>query len=245
MLTYFYQVRPGKINTELIYSIRTVAANGPPGEIVIAGFLPLGIDPNKVTHIPVQQHDPNANRKYKFVNAFNVLREGIANLDGPLVMMNDDFYINQIIPGIPTVNLGLIGEHAMRYERVHPRSSYTAKLKSFVKKYGPNSYSYEHHGPMLVEADRLRDVVEEISKEKEPGSVMWRSVYGNTYYTSPGRTIKDAKVYDRNAGVPKNQLYLSSVDNAWFRSGLKDYLRSRYSQQSPYEIQLDTASRPC
>ena len=209
-MDFVYICKPGN-NEELRYSIRSVLHSFPDANIWVVGGKPKWYVGN---YININQDN------HKYSNAINNLNaicrsEKISN---SFILMNDDFFIIKKINTIETFYNGFISEKIDRYAKTAGRSMYVNKLMTTNKKLIQNGIKkpidYELHIPMLMEKDKLKDII-----FKYP-TCLWRSMYGNMYNIG-GTQMEDVKIYsdkkykEISDTIYSESTFLSTEDKAF------------------------------
>lgn len=228
MVDYVYICRDGD-NEELRYSIRSVVANMPPGNVWVVGGKPKWYTGN---HIPVKQD------MAKSRNAANNLKV-ICNskeISDNFILMNDDFFAIKPIKTIKYYHGGLLSEKIELYQDLQPTSSYTRSLEEthrrLLKLGVEDPLDYELHVPMPMSKANLRVALR--------GNTLWRSTYGNIFHVL-GKKITDVKVYASSPLLRKSYDYSSfkydyiSSDDESFQMLLEDVLLDMFPSPSLYE----------
>lgn len=228
MADYVYICRDGD-NEELRYSIRSVVANMPPGNIWVVGGKPKWYIGN---HIPVKQDSS------KSKNAVNNLK-AIANskeIPENFILMNDDFFVVKPVKTISYYHGGLLEDKIDLYIDLQPTSSYTRSLQEthrrLLKLGIQDPLDYELHVPMPMSKTNLRIVLRTSS--------LWRSTYGNMFDVL-GKKITDVKVYASSPLLRKSYDYKTlkhdylSSDDTSFDLLLKDILLTMFPNATAYE----------
>jgi hypothetical protein len=181
-MQYVYVCRPGE-NEELRYSIRSVEANLPSGEIWVVGGKPSWYSGN---YIPVDQVAGKQNDAIK--NLFTIVESDKIQED--FILMNDDFFVVKPVKEVKVYHGGNLLDKIHLRKEIAPTSRYNSlllKTYKVLKKNGiPEILDYEIHVPMKMSKSGL-------SKSISLGT-QWRSTYGNIFQIG-GEKIKDVKVY--------------------------------------------------
>jgi hypothetical protein len=228
MVDYVYICRDGE-NEELRYSIRSVVAHMPPGNIWVVGGKPKWYIGN---HIPIKQSLP------KERNAINNLKTicDSREISEDFVLMNDDFFVVKKVNTINYYHGGSLQDKMYEYEDLQPTSSYTRSLQETHRRLlrlgVENPLDYELHVPMPMTKDNLAIAL------RRKG--LWRSTYGNLFEVG-GAEITDVKVYQSGLMLSRSYDYSKlkydyiSSDDQSFERVLKDVLLDMFSEQSKYE----------
>jgi hypothetical protein len=205
-----YICRPGP-NEELRYSIRSVEKNMPHRQIWVIGQAPEWYKGNFI-------EVPSLNSKYGNARANLAELVKSKHITDDFILMNDDFFIMRPIEKISYFYEGTLAERAERNELLTTTGAYTKLLYNTHDKLVDlgieNPLNYEVHIPMIMNKQKLKDVL----KQKD---CLWRSFYGNIYNVG-GTDREDVKVYSNNSSNPKsyewrnkNFAYLSTQDSSF------------------------------
>lgn len=228
MVDYVYICRDGD-NEELRYSIRSVVANMPPGNIWVVGGKPKWYQGN---HLPVKQNMP---KNRNAVNNLKAIANSVA-ISENFVLMNDDFFAVKPIKTINYYHGGLLEDKIGLYQDLQPTSSYTRSLEEthrrLLKLGVQDPLDYELHVPMPMSKANLRIVLR--------STALWRSTYGNLFHVL-GKKITDVKVYASSPLLFKSYdyskldfEYLSSDDES-FDEILNNVLLDMFPNPTVYE----------
>ena len=198
-------------NEELRYSIRSVEKNLPHRNIVVIGQAPEWY---KGPFIEVA----NSNAKYSNARANLDVLVKSKHITDDFILMNDDFFIMRPIEKISYFYEGTLLERAEKNELLTTTGAYTQLLYNthdkLVSMGIKNPLNYEMHIPMIMNKQKLKDVL----KSK---NCLWRSLYGNIHNVG-GINREDVKVYSNNSSNPKsydwkgkNFAYLSTQDSSF------------------------------
>lgn len=228
MVDYVYICRDGE-NEELRYSLRSVVANMPPGNIWVVGGKPKWYQGN---HIPVKQNMPKSRNAVSNLKAIANSKE----ISNNFVLMNDDFFVVKPVKTINYYHGGLLKEKVELYQDLQPTSSYTRSLEEthrrLLKLGVQDPLDYELHVPMPMSKANLKIVLR--------STALWRSTYGNLFHVL-GKKITDVKVYASSPLLFKSydysnleSEYLSSDDES-FDKILKPILLKMFPNPTVYE----------
>jgi hypothetical protein len=227
-MDFVYICRTGP-NEELRYSIRSVVHSFPKARVWVVGGKP---DWYTGHYIEVDQS------RNKYANALNNLLEICNSKDilDTFVLMNDDFFILKKIKEIKNFHGGLLLDKINRYKKINETSTYITKLTLTDNKMRAkgieNPLDYELHAPMVMEKDKLKNVITKYSL------CLWRSAYGNIYNIG-GDQIEDVKIYsnkkynNKSIELNKEYIFISTEDNSF--NLIKDSLQSLFPDKSAFE----------
>lgn len=226
-----YTVRPGEVNEELRYSLRSLK-NLPHDNVIIVGYKPTWV--KNASYIPTEQW-AQTGKKYHFVfnNLKKVCKSSLVSDD--FIFMNDDFYILQPLEELPVYHRGTMNEVLDFYE-VYGKGFYYRHMqdvKALLQKLGHSrAKSYELHVPMAFNKKKLLKVLE-IAEEYNIFNK--RTLYGNIYNIG-GTKIKDNKTKMlRGMDWTENDLFLSSNDQDLKKGKLAEFLKKKFPDPCEYE----------
>lgn len=224
-----YVVRPGDRNEELRYSVRSLLANLPFGQLVIAGYTPSWCEPDVRLDVP---QVPGAKQS----NARANLEAAVASpaVSDPFLYLNDDMFVMAPVGDeMPMYHRGTVDEMIDEYRKLRT-SGYMVALRQTRELLAMLGFDpalcYELHLPMVVRKTELARALE--LGVGIPG-VHWRTVYGNIAGVG-GERIDDCKVYGLRedfTGWP----FLSSDDRRFARYPVGKFVRARFRTPSAYE----------
>ena len=214
-----YPVRPGELNEELRYSLRSLEAHYPAARTVWI----VGYKPSWVTD--VQFIDGNAGP----TSHANVYRNVLAavshpEVDDDVVVFNDDFFVMEPVTEIDTRYRSTLDEHLALPRLKNTNSWWKQSLtttKICMQAVGvANPLSYELHVPMPCKKGLMRETLERFIEVTPNNPPQWRTLYGNLHVSAATKT-PDAKVF-RPGRLPKP--FLSTSDASWrqFRKPVTD-----------------------
>ncbi len=226
-----YPVRPGDINEELRFSLRSLAANYPEhGKVWVVGHVPPWL--TGVGHIP---GNASANpRENVYNNILAACRH--PEVSDRFIVMNDDFFLTEPMATIPVAYRGTLADHLhLPRLRVNPQSWWRQSLLTTqvcLQAVGyPEPLSYELHVPFPVVKHRMRDTLAHFAHITPANPPQWRTLYGNLHVDDPVQ-MPDSKVF-RNA--PIRTPFHSTTDLSWRH--FKAAFTAMFPEPSPYERQ--------
>ena len=222
-----YPVRPlAEGNSELRYSLRSVAQNLPHRNIWVIGkdIEWLSSDVGVIWAQDAGKPFENVNRK---------LMAAVENplVSDPFLFMMDDVFVMKKQTKVPYFAIGhSLRERLQKYDKY---GSYARDLQAareilwWAKK---DEVDFEAHGPILFKKAGLKQIL-----RKYPSSGHRRSLYCNFYKKRPTYT-DDFKVYHAEDDPDGRLPYLSSAVESW-RDGSKLYqlVTSTFSDVCHYE----------
>jgi hypothetical protein len=233
MMDIVVVVKPSDQNEELRYAIRSWEKHVSYRNIVIAGYKPSWL--TNVKHVQTKQ------RGTKWQNSTNNLIQACHQgwISEDFILMNDDFFIMQPMPTIPTYHRGSIEEYARKCAAIAPRGRYLIGMrqtKQLLMQWGfSNPVSYELHAPMLINRSKFLEVIRKQRRVATHIEVIHkRTLYGN-YYRIGGTLRQDVKISDVDKHDFDRYDILSTLDSSFYRGEIGKYLRQRFPEKSQYE----------
>ena len=220
MVDFIYINKDGE-NEELRYSIRSVVANTNNANIIVVGGKPNWYVGEYYPVENVGNKFKNITECYKQICKISYVKDFIA--------MNDDFFILNRINNVSYFYDGLLIEKAEAHGSKHGATEYFRVLTQadkYLKKAGiEKALNYDIHTPMLMNKDKLSNIVEE--------SYAPRSLYGNIFNVG-GIEIKDVKVYKDTMFFDINSDFISTEDNT-FEDVYAKVLKDKFKNKTQYE----------
>lgn len=199
-LDIVYVVRPGDDNEALRYSLRSICANLPHRNVIIAGHRPSWVNPDTTVWIERRQEEyPDlSNSNYNMLAAvFNW-----SPLSHDFILFNDDFIVMEPLTALENNHQGSLEAVIQRYTKTVMLQAYSLKKTSIeLVKLGvmPPYYSYELHTPFVYNKHKLAELFTKLAgpdpygnPQVEMFSIRPRSLYGN-YYKIGGKEVADVK----------------------------------------------------
>ena len=214
-----YLVRPGDLNDELRWSLRSLA-NLPHRRVWIAGFQPSWTC--NVGRIKVPQTLGKWDNQQRTIRAVC----DVAEVSERFVLFNDDFFVVEPLARLPVLHRGTLGAFSDR--SAARGDEYGRRIRATLKYLGPDALSYDGlHVPMTFNRRRLAPII-----DKSPPGVLFRSVYGNKAAVG-GREHSDVKVSRNTSRYPSP--FVSTSDGAFKRRPVGEWIRGMFPEPSPYE----------
>lgn len=214
-----YIVRTGP-NEELRYSLRSLHAHFPGTPVYIVGYKPDWV--TGTAYLPGNHHHS------KPLNVWGNLQLA-ANWDNVpenIVIFNDDIYILEPVPHIPTLYRGSLRAHI---ESLHNRTDWwTDSLERTAALLNDDALSYELHTPFPCQRTLMADTLNRDPGDNPP---QWRTLYGNQWGIG-GDQAPDVKLTPQHPSIPNGPF--ASTSDASFRWA-KEQLRLRFRHPSPFE----------
>ena len=209
MSAYVYLVRPGDQNDELRYSLRSLEANLPPGDVAIVGYRPTWV--TGVLHIPGNRYGTNKQRNV-YDNVLTAARCDV--LPDQVVWMNDDFIT--LAPAVPAMaHRCTLAEHI---DGLTSRSWWYRSLRATADWLRHNGHddplSFELHRPFPTDRRLMADALVRAAKVQPGNPPQWRTLYGNVAVAAGhdvGPREADGKVYRADTPEPAGP-WLSTTD---------------------------------
>jgi hypothetical protein len=225
-----YVVRPGELNEELRYSLRSLR-NLPHGKVWISGYCPSWVKDVGVIKVP-RQPGPHQTTKANLRAACEH-----PEVSEEFVYFNDDFYVMQPMERMPVMHRGSI-EEAMKSGMAR---SYTRAMKAtcdvLTEKGIAKPLCYELHAPTLVTKTGMLQALDLCHYPM----VQERSLYGNLAGIG-GERARNFKVYHGDYGW-KAWPFLSSNDSSFNRQPVGEHIRATFPSRCPYETDVPALTR--
>lgn len=223
-----YVVRRGDVNEELRYSLRSLI-NVDYGDVYLAGYMPSWVQ--GAGYVKVDSH-------------FDKYRSSTLNLEAaclnpyvsdPFWLMNDDFFIMDRLPELPTYHRGPVTDVIPYYLDTYPNSPYLRGMQATLDLLHRAGYdyplSYELHIPLLVHKEPM---LQAIAVGRNVRAFHKRTFYGNLSGLG-GTYSDDVKV---RPGILRDWTtwpLLSTSDQIFREHEVGTYIRERFSTASVYE----------
>jgi hypothetical protein len=220
-----YVVRAGERNEELRYSIRSLR-NLPHGKVWIAGYCPKWLG-NDIGVIKTQT------RPGGHVSAKANLRAACEHpeVSESFVYMNDDFFIMQPHETLPVMHRGSLADAAKNDRMASSYQRAMGKTLAILEKQGiKDSLMYELHGPMTV---TKAGMLEALALCNYP-MIQERTIFGNMQGVG-GEKRHNHKVRRQDRGW-SSWPFISTNDNTFRTLPVGEYIRSKFSEASPFEV---------
>lgn len=222
-----YILKYGMVPSELVYSLRSVAANFPYNKIWFVGSRPEGLKPDIML-----EHEQKGMNKWERIRSsmLEVIKQ--PELTEEFYLFNDDFFVMEPFAGdfINFVDRDLKD----RIQDFYDENNYNAYLKTLEQARAEllsrkcTTHNFEVHLPMLMEKSKVREAIMHCH------SPQMRSIYGNVT-GCPFVEHKDVKVY-RLDTVPDNMDFVSTNDKTFAFGKIGEYIRERFDTPSRYEV---------
>lgn len=225
-----YVVRPGDRNEELRYSIRSIVANLPFDELVVAGHVPKWLAPD----VPLEvEQRPGAKQSNARANLEAAIES--SDVSDPFLYLNDDMFVMAPVAIMPVYFRGTVDDMLAEYAKLRTSGYMVAlrKTRDLLVELGLPQRCYELHLPFPVDKDGLRRALE--LGAGIPG-VHWRTLYGNLVDIG-GESRPDCKIYGLERGY-ETWDFLSTDDRRFARYPVGEYIRAAFPEPTPYENAL-------
>lgn len=222
-------VKPGDVNDELRWTLRSFAANLPHDRIWVVGYRPSWLV--GVHHIPTTQNGS------KYTNTTRALWAACQHPEvaGRFLYANDDMFAMRPITFLPVYHRGKVREVDAAYRRRGIASSawlrgMRATAAALAGLGHPDPWSYEVHVPMPV---WKAGMIEALTLVRGVPAVHKRTVYG-TLAGVGGRYIRDPKLTTASARPDPDATWLSTMDTSWYGAAGR-HIRARFPRRCRYE----------
>lgn len=228
-----YPVRPGEVNEELRFSLRSLHANVPDvGTVWVVGHKPAWL--TGVTVIPGGNSAGNSHANV-YQNVLRAMRHRAVSED--VVVFNDDFFVTEPVVSLPMGYRGTLSEHlALPRLRANTKSWWRESLLTTqvcLQAIGIDKpLSYELHVPFPVQRSLMLETLERFSNITPKNPPQWRTLYGNLHESNPVK-MSDSKVFH---GGALRRPFHSTTDLSWKHFRTK--LSTMFPDPSPYEQPL-------
>lgn len=226
-----YIVKPGRVNDELTFSLRSLK-NIPHGKVFIVGGCPANINKKTVYHIPTEQTATKWQNSTQ--NLLTACKDSRISKD--FILFNDDFFILRPIQEQDLLlDRGPLIDVYNEYVEKYTDNEYIRGMRQtaeFLKNLGiDNPLSFELHIPMILDKNKVLKMFD-LPGVKDIKVLHKRTLYGNLYLSGT-QMVQDVKCYNHfNAHKPHT--FLSSIDT--FFEPLRYWLIGQFPNKCPYEI---------
>lgn len=222
-------VRPGEVNDELRWSLRSIEANYPHGRVWIVGH-----KPSWLTWV---HHIPGNTQTFRHANVFHNILTACRHPDIPdeFVVFNDDFFVTTPVTETPTQYRCTLREH-LRIPKLRQNpggwwaTSLRTTLKCLLERGVEEPLSYELHTPFLVNKHLMARTLAEFVDMAPDNPPQWRTLYGNLNNIG-GVQAADCKM---SRPGPIHTPFHSTDDSSW-RMYFGARLKTMFPHPSRYE----------
>lgn len=227
-------VRPGEVNEELRYAIRSWETNlhlGSDLRLMTVGHCPAWLRPDN--HITGNQY-----KSMPFAVFDNVLKgavEAASMGEEEVIYMNDDFFCMDPVGSILPVRRNVSLAEQMAHYPENASAWWPKSLRltaSWLAEAGfPHPPSYEAHRPLPASPSAMVEALSRWDMTSSDTVPQWRTVYGvlNGIEAYP---VADGKLGGKNLGI--GTPWLSTSDASWRRYAVN--FRKRFQKPSRWEI---------
>lgn len=187
-IIYVHRQKP---STEIIWSIKSLK-NIPHNNIYVIGD---NVNVDGVIHIPHTKDRWSVYSKYhdqisKYLQICNT-----PEISDDFMAMNDDMFIMKPTE-LVIYNRGTISEHIKERSKYDQYSISLKTTENYLLKNNLSTIDYELHTPFIYNKEKLKAVIEKLSKEPQY-KYQIRSIYGNTYNidSTYKKDVKNADIY--------------------------------------------------
>lgn len=226
-----YPVRPGEVNEELRYSLRSLHAHVPDvGTVWVIGYAPGWLTGVEV--IPGGNPTNNSHANVYRNVLMSMQHEAVAE---DVVVFNDDFFITAPVETLPVAYRSTLAEHLnLPRLRTAGKSWWKESLQTTqvcLQAFGiTDPLSYELHVPFPCSKGAMRETLERFAAVTPDNPPQWRTLYGNLMLTEPGVQLPDSKAFN---GQAIRKPFLSTTDLSW--RNFRTKLAAMFPDPSPYE----------
>lgn len=229
MMHLAYFVRPGDINEELRFSLRSAEANLPDVETIWI----IGHTPPWLTGVEAIEGNRFPDKQRAVYDNVRIIAEH-PDMPDEVTVMNDDFITLQPAKPQPAWRCTL-ADHIGPLKQQWWRQSLEATQTWLHEQGHLEPLSYELHRPMPIVRAGMAHALNAAADVQPDNPVQWRTVYGNLCGIG-GEQDTDAKVYGRTGMPAADTVWLSTTDRGWQRSCcLKSYLAGMFHKPSRWE----------
>lgn len=212
-------------NSELRYSLRSVAKNLPHRNIWV-----IGEEIEWLSSI-VRRIDLGENGA-AFANVNRKLMEAVENplISDPFIFMMDDIFVMQEIREIPYYAIGrTLSERLRRYDEYGTYARDLQDAQNILWFERKEEIDFEAHAPIIFKKAGLQRIL-----TRWPESGHRRSLYGNFFKKKP-TYVDDFKIYGADE-EPKKAPYISTCVESWNRNSKAYQLVTQtFAEQCDYE----------
>lgn len=221
-------VRPGAVNQQLRYALRSWAAHVPHRRVWIVGYRPPWAE--AVHYLATPQTGT------KYVNTTRAVAAACRNrgVSDPFVLMNDDFFVMEpLTDGVPVLHRGPVRE-VEAYYAGRGNGRYLQGLREtrdlLVREGHDDPLSYELHVPLVVHKEGM---LHALDVGRRLPVLHKRTAYG-VLAGIGGERAEDVKVMWRGPKFPAGP-FLSTMPDAFDNGMVGAHIRSAFTAPGPYE----------
>ncbi len=212
-------------SNELKFSLRSAEKHLKFDRVVIVGYLPPFLSPDRVFHIPFEER---IEKKWRNIADKFELIVNHPDISKDFIYMNDDFFLFKDYPKIPYFYRLTLADTAVRIK--NRPGTYWERMRKTYECF-PDGLNYEIHFPMVFNKKKLKKVIEKYGWEVER-----RSSYCNEYHV-PSEITEDYKVhYIKDLDKVKDVPFFSTSDEVVLHPAFLTFIHERFPEPSSYEI---------
>lgn len=233
-----YPVRPGDVNEELRYSLRSLANVPDVGTVWIVGYQPSWV--TGVEYIDGGNASSNGHTNV-YQNVLTAVRHEAVSED--VVIFNDDFFVTKPISALETGYRGTLIEHLnLPRLRTSTKSWWRDSLLTTqvcLQALGfDDPRSYELHVPFPAKRSAMAETLERFAAVTPHNPPQWRTLYGNLNPDPNAKQMPDSKAF--TAGTLRTPFH-STTDLSWKQFRAK--ISALFPTASPYELPPSVARK--
>lgn len=233
-----YPVRPGDVNEELRYSLRSLANVANVGTVWLVGYQPSWV--TGVEFIDGGNASSNAHANV-YQNVLTAMRTKAVSED--VLIFNDDFFVTEPLEKMPTGYRCTLAEHLnLPRLRTSTKSWWRESLVTTqvcLQALGlEDPLSYELHIPFPVKRSLMAETLERFVGITPSNPPQWRTLYGNLHPDPGAHQMPDSKVF---AGGAIRKPFHSTTDLSWRNFKVK--FSALFPTASPYELPASVARK--
>ena len=232
-LDIVYFVKPDLVNSELVYSLRSVDRNFPYRNVWFYGGQPIDLIPD--FRAPIIQKGENRYEKVR-----NMLRQACKNdeLTEDFWLFNDDFFILTPMEEVPPWYQGTLPQRIRQIEtrRGGRKSGYTQQLRrttAALQAEGLGIRNYAVHVPMKINRAKMLETL-----NRFPDCPMFRALYGN-HHCIGGIDRPDVKIFTPEVSIEAGAQLVSTSDSSFVNGLVGKQIRERFPEKSRWEVRTE------
>jgi len=232
-LDIVYFVKPDLVNSELVYSLRSVDRNFPCRNVWFYGGQPIDLIPD--FRAPIIQKGENRYEKVR-----NMLRQACKNdeLTEDFWLFNDDFFILTPMEEVPPWYQGTLPQRIRQIEtrRGGRKSGYTQQLRrttAALQAEGLGILNYAVHVPMKINRAKMLQTLQTF-----PDVPMFRALYGN-HHNIGGINHPDVKIFTPEVSIEAGAQLVSTSDSSFVNGLVGKQIRERFPEKSRWEARTE------
>ena len=228
-LDIVYVLNTDLVNSELFFSLRSVAENFPHRKVWFYGGQPTELVPDERAAVP----QIGGNRYERVRSLIKAACEN-KKLTADFWLFNDDFYVLQEIDELEPWYNGTLLDHAEAIKQRHggQETGYTKQLRktaAVLEEAGKSTLNYAVHAPMKINRKKMLQTL-----ERFPDCPMLRALYGNDHEIG-GEDAPDVKIVKPDERIPDDWRFASTSDASFVNGIIGEQIRKRFTEPSPWE----------